>query len=63
MPLYTIYGLLGVLCGVSVLAFIFSWSATKGFKFQSCKGDGSCSHGCSEHENKTAEMILALLKK
>ncbi|MGL5956094.1 MAG: hypothetical protein ACRC0X_05760 [Brevinema sp.] len=61
MPIHTIYGLLGILCGVSVLAFIFSWSAARGFKFHSCKGDGCCSQDHSK--NKTADRILSLLEK
>ncbi len=63
MPIHTIYTLIGILCGVSVLSFICSWSIANGFKFTSCKGDGSCEKEACSHNNKTAEKILALLDK
>lgn len=59
-----IYGLLGILCGVSVLAFIFSWSSTRGVTIKSCKGD-STACGCDGHKEglSTAEKILSLIKE
>ncbi len=60
MPVNVIFGVLGVLGGVSVIALLFSLNSVKGITIQSCKGDGSC--GCENpRHGKTAERILALL--
>ena len=64
IPAQVFYNLLGLLGFVSVLAFIFSWSAARGVTIQSCKGDGTC--GCDGKKHKdgtTAERILALIKE
>ncbi len=61
MPIHVVLGVVGVLCGVSVLALIFSLNSVKGITIQSCKGDGSC--GCENpRHGKTAERILALIE-
>ncbi len=59
----TIYTLIGIFCGVSVMAFICSWSVANGFKFHNCKGDGSCEQKACKHDDETAKKILALLDK